>query len=91
MFDPKSRYADLESYDVIDHRGRLVQVVPVPEARAGFIIGYHLLRQGQRLDHLALKYLDNAAGFWRICEANDVMLAEMLGEADEIAIPSRIR
>jgi hypothetical protein len=49
--------------------------------------GYHLRRQGQRLDHMAFKYLKNAAGFWRICELNDVMQAEMLSEADEIAIP----
>ncbi len=89
MFDKKSRYAKVETYAVEDKRGRTVQVVPAPGAPRQGIIGYHLLKQGQRLDHLAGKYLDNQAGFWRICEANDVMQAEMLSEAQEIAIPGR--
>jgi hypothetical protein len=54
-------------------------------------MGVHLRRQGQRLDHLAHRYLDDPTGFWRICELNDVMHAEMLSEALEIDIPERSR
>ncbi|MBN1875045.1 MAG: hypothetical protein JXA33_12505 [Anaerolineae bacterium] len=89
MFDSKSRYANLETYTVKDRRGRTVTVTPVPERPIQTLLGYHLLHQGQRLDHLAQKYLDDPAGFWRICEMNDVMLAETLSEADEVAIPRR--
>ena len=89
MFDKKSRYAKVETYAVKDKRGRTVQVVPVPGVPQQTIIGYHLLKQGQRLDHLAGKYLNDPAGFWRICEAKDVMQPEMLSEAQEIAIPNR--
>jgi hypothetical protein len=91
MFDKKSRYANLDTYEVTDHRGRTVTVVPVPEAPEEEAIGYHLLKQGQRVDHLAKKYLDNPAGFWRISELNDVMLPETLTEAQEIAIPQKVR
>jgi hypothetical protein len=87
MYDKKSRYAKLETYPVEDRRGRTVQVVPVPDAPQQTIMGYHLLKQGQRLDHLAGKYLKDSAGYWRICEANDAMLAEQLSEQQEIAIP----
>jgi hypothetical protein len=87
MFDAKSRYAQQEIDQVADRRGRTVAVVVPPEAPAQVLRGYHLRRQGQRLDHMAFKHLKNAAGFWRICELNDVMQAEMLSEADEIAIP----
>jgi hypothetical protein len=90
MFDTKSRYAQLKSYQVTDHRGRTVAVVPVPKAPTQTLLGYHVLRQGQRLDHLAYKYLDDPAGYWRICEFNDVMQAEMLTEAEEIAIPNKV-
>jgi hypothetical protein len=89
MFDAKSRYFSLPTYTVTDHRGRGVAVVPVPAPPGDAVLGIHVLRQGERLDHLAQKYLTNAAGFWRICELNDVMLAEALTEAREIAIPIR--
>ncbi len=89
MFDPKSRYARLETYLVRDRRGREVAVVPVPGPPQQTLLGYHLLQQGQRLDHLAQKYLDDPAAFWRICELNGVMLAESLTEAKEMAIPRR--
>jgi len=87
MFDAKSRYAKQATDQVTDRRGRTVVVVVPPGAPAQALRGYHLHRQGQHLDHMAFKYLKNAAGFWRICELNDVMQAEMLSEADEIAIP----
>ena len=89
MFDAKSRYAKQETDQVTDRRGRTVVVVVPPEAPAQVLLGYHLRRQGQRLDQMAFKYLKNAAGFWRICELNDVMQAEMLSETDEIAIPAK--
>ena len=88
MFDSKSRYAGLETYNVPDHRGRQVAVVPVPPRPDQSLLGIHVLRQGERLDLLAQNYLDNAAGFWRICEINEVMLAEALTEQREISIPA---
>jgi hypothetical protein len=89
VFDPKSRYAKIEIYQVKDHRGRTVTVVPVPEKVNEVPLGVHRLLQGQRIDHLAFKYLDDPAGFWRICELNDVMLPETLSEASEVKIPKK--
>jgi hypothetical protein len=89
MFDEASRYAKHETYTVRDSRGRLVTVVTPARAFPQTLMGYHLHKQGQRLDHLAFKYLRNATLFWRICELNQVMLPEALSEADEIAIPRK--
>ena len=91
MFDAKSRYFDLTPYLVTDRRGRTVSVVPVPAAASETLLGYHVRVQGQRLDHLASHYLNDPAGFWRICELNDAMLPEALSEAPEIAIPRKVR
>jgi len=88
MFDPKSRYVRLTLYATVDHRGRTVAVVPVPPAPNDVALGIHLLRQGERVDHLAARYLKNPAGFWRMAEINAVMLAEALSERPEIIIPS---
>ena len=89
MFDAKSRYANLPPYAAIDSRGRTVVVIPAAPARNEALLGYHVRREGERLDHLAAKYLSDAAGFWRIAEHNQVMTSEVLSEADEIAIPVR--
>ena len=86
-FDPKSRYLKVPIYQVFDHRKRLVNVVgPAPHPTAP-IAGWHVWRQGQRPDHLAYRYLDDGAGYWRLAEANDAMQAEWLSEQAEIAIP----
>jgi hypothetical protein len=87
MFDSNSRYAKTETYTLMDHRGRSVTVVAVPPNPESALLGIHRLRQGERLDHLAQKYLNNAGGFWAIAERNDVMLAEALTERREIEIP----
>ena len=87
MFDPKSRYAKAETYVVTDARGRQVTVVATPPPPDQVQLGIHLLKQGERLDLLAAKYLSDPAGYWRVAEENDVMLAEALTESREIEIP----
>lgn len=89
MFDKKSRYHGLTTYERVDRRGRTVATVPVPEPGDEKFRGYHLRIQGQRIDHMAFRYLDNPAGFWRICQLNGVMLPEALSEASDIAIPRK--
>jgi hypothetical protein len=89
MFNEISRYAGLKTYEMLDRQGRKVMVVPVPAKPNEVLLGYHVLHQGQRLDHLAAHYLDNPAGFWRICELNDVLLPEALTEVAEVAIPRK--
>jgi hypothetical protein len=88
-YDERSRYRDAEVYQVPDHRGRTVSVVAVPAHPQQPEAGVHLLRQGQRPDHLAAQYLSDPAGAWRIAEANDAMQAEWLTERREITIPVR--
>ncbi len=87
MFDTSSRYAKADTYSVKDARGRNVTVVAVPAPPAQVLLGIHVLRQGERLDLLAARYVNDPAGYWRIAEQNDVMLAEALTEAREIQIP----
>ena len=91
MFDSKSRYSKAETYVVQDSRGRNVNVVVPPPPPDQSLLGLHLLIQGERMDLLAAKYLDDPAGFWRIAEQNDVMLPEALTEKREIEIPTKTR
>jgi hypothetical protein len=87
VFEANSRYAGAAPYTVVDRRGRQVTVMPLFEPPAQVRLGVHLRLEGQRLDHLANRYLDDPAGFWRICELNGVMLADALAEVHEVSIP----
>ncbi len=89
MFSDESRYKNATQYEVKDHRGRTVKVVATPDVPKYSILGYHLRKQGQRIDHLAARYLNEPTAFWRIAEANDAMLAESMSEQQEIAIPTK--
>jgi hypothetical protein len=89
LFDPKSRYAKLKTVLMTDVRGRTVEVVPPAPKPDAQWRGTHILRQGERPDHLAALYLADSAGYWRIAESNDAMTAEVLTELREIQIPHK--
>jgi hypothetical protein len=91
MFDPKSRYLKAETYEVTDKRGHVVKVVVPPPPPEQLLLGLHLLKQAERLDLLAARYLNDPAGYWRIAEQNDVMFPEAVTEAREIEIPVKAR
>lgn len=88
-YDEKSRYAKLTPFAKTDRRGRTVQVTPAAPARQDALLGIHVLREGERLDHLATKYLADPAGFWKIAERNDAMHPEQITERREIDIPRK--
>jgi hypothetical protein len=89
LFDSRSRYVRQPLTTVEDARGRTVTIVLPTDAPQQDLLGFHRRRQAETLDHYAARYLANADGYWRIAELNDVMYAEQLSEADEIAIPVR--
>jgi hypothetical protein len=89
LFEKSSRYANVEPYLVTDRRGRSVQVVPPAPAPLTGLLGYHLRKQGQRLDHLAARYLGDATRSYRIAELADVMHPDAVAEASEIPIPRK--
>lgn len=91
MPEPSSRYHGLQPRTVRDRHGRSVAALPVPEPAPERSVGVHLRQQGQRIDHLAYRYLREPTAFWRICALNDAMLPDALAEATEIAIPSKSR
>jgi hypothetical protein len=86
-FDPKSRYAKVTPVLVTDSRGRTVEAIPPAPPPDQALRGTHVMREGERSDHLATLYLSDSAGYWRIAEMNDAMTAEVLTELREIQIP----
>jgi hypothetical protein len=87
MFDPSSRYAKAETYAVPTRDGRSIVVVAPPAPPTTPERGIHRRHGQERLDHLAWRYLRYPTGFWRIAEANDVMIPDQLRHRRDIRIP----
>ena len=55
------------------------------------VIGIHFVTQSDRLDNLAARYLGDPELFWRICDANAVIvpdeLTDTIGERILITLP----
>ncbi|MEZ4293399.1 MAG: LysM domain-containing protein [Polyangiaceae bacterium] len=73
MIDKTSRYAKTPTFTAKDASGEevtLVELREIPETTGVF---YHTPGDGERLDHLAQRYLRDPRKFWRICDASDVL------------------
>ena len=86
MFFKGSRYADVPYHEIVDPAtGRTIRYKTarfIPETRA---VRGHLVRAGERLDHVAFAELRDAERFWRIADANAAMRPGEL-----VARPGRI-
>jgi hypothetical protein len=73
QFPPSSRYHGVEVVRRLGPDGRTVvhlrrRFVPPPEALA--TLQEHRVVEGERLDHLAARYLGDPEQYWRVCDAN---------------------
>lgn len=66
----------------------------VPSADRFALLQEHVVSRGERVDHLAARYLGDPEQFWRLCDANTVMrpeeLTETLGRRLRITLPEGI-
>jgi hypothetical protein len=96
MFEPTSRYYDLETARmtvgegaprVISYKRR--RIIPSGETMTTLV--EHTVTQGDRLDNLAARYVGDPEQFWRICDANDVLRPEELtdgvGRTFKVGLP----
>jgi hypothetical protein len=96
-FTANSRYAstDTASYTLAD--GRQVaylrrRLVPSPENFA--LLQEHFVVEGDRIDVLTARYIGDPEQFWRICDANGVLLPDDLtstiGHVIRITLPEGV-
>lgn len=83
-----SRYDGAEEYLVPGPDGTPVRVQASPRRPRPAPLGVHLRRDGERLDHLAWRYLHAPTEYWRICDANDAIVTEALMDARRVDIPA---
>jgi hypothetical protein len=87
VFSPDSRYVNQPTYLVTLPNGTSVSVVVPPLPSPVPVVGYATATGDQRLDLVAVKYLNAPTGFWRLCDANNSMVAGALAARKLIGIP----
>jgi hypothetical protein len=87
MFFPGSRYAAMSTYQVTGVDGNTVRAVRLPLPGPAVVLGYFRRSSGQRLDLIANRYVADATSFWRLCDANDVLVPDALANRDLVGIP----
>lgn len=92
-----SRYADAKTATFVTADGRTIVYLRrrfvLPPAR--FVtLQEHRVAEGERLDHIAAKYLGDPEQFWRLCDANNAMrpdeLTQTVGQVIRITLPDGI-
>lgn len=99
MFDPQSRYYDLETATLTvrgrDGESREVRYIrrrPIPPPPTeDEVVAEHRVVDGDRIDTIAARYLDDPLQYWRICDANRPLhpgdLTDEVGETITVALP----
>ena len=92
-----SRYYGIDTATLTVEEDRIIiylrrRFLPDPEHFA--LLLEHTVTEGERLDNIAAKYMDDPLAFWRIADANAAMrpqeLTETIGRRIRITLPEGI-
>ena len=91
MFFKGSRYTKVEDLEITGDDGRVIRYKKVrfiPRTEASLS---HVVRDHERIDHIAHQHFKDSQRFWRICDANLTMrpneLVERSGRRIQIPPP----
>lgn len=98
-FPTDSRYYGFKTLSYVAPNGQTItylvrRFVPAPGAPNFATVARHTVRQGDRLDLIAAKYLGDPLMFWLICDANGAIrpneLVETPGTVLNITMPQGV-
>ena len=75
-FPANSRYHHTETNVLVGDNGEPITYLKrrfVPKADSFTTLQQHLVKQGERLDNITFKYLNDPELFWQVCDANEAM------------------
>jgi hypothetical protein len=76
MFEPESRYAQIENAALTKENGQIIVYKKrrfLPDIEKMPLLQEVTVTSGDRLDLIAAKLLGDPEKFWRICDANNAM------------------
>jgi hypothetical protein len=96
-FPPTSRYYNLETATLKSADGQTQVYLRrrfLPSADRFALLLEHVVTDGERLDNITARYMDDPEAFWRIADANSAMrpeeLTETIGRSLRITLPEGI-
>ncbi|NOZ51805.1 MAG: LysM domain-containing protein [Gammaproteobacteria bacterium] len=97
LFPPGSRYHNVETATFISANGKEIVYLKrrfVLAAERFTLLQEHFVVEGDRLDNITARYLNDPLQFWRICDANNAMnppdLTVEIGRRLRITLPEGI-
>lgn len=87
MIFPGSRYETTRTYTTKTRSGRTVTALAERVLEPRNLAGYHLRMQGQRLDHIAARYLSDATRFWELCDSAGAISPDALAARTRVPVP----
>jgi hypothetical protein len=87
MFFTGSRYVSLQTYTVTRPDGSTVTATRLPRPGLAVVLGYYRRKSGDRLDHIAARFMADPTAFWRICDANGAVSPDALAARDLTGVP----
>lgn len=87
MFFAGSRYLNTGTYTFTTPAGVTITATHLPLPMRPAILGYHRRLQGQRLDLIANRFLNDPTAFWQLCNANGSVVPDALASHSLVAIP----
>ena len=88
MFFTGSRYENAGTTTVTRADGTVVTVTKLPLPATTPVRGYYRRPAGQRLDLIASYFLADPTAFWRLANADNVVVPDALAARDLVGIPS---
>lgn len=89
MFFKGSRYEKAPIVVVTREDGAHIVAVRPLRRPAPPVALMHTRHEGERLDHIAARFLADPTAFWRLCDAANAMSAEALGAHQTVPVPKR--
>lgn len=98
LFPTTSRYHGIETVKMEIANAKAIiyirrRFLPQPESFS--LLHEHVVTEGDRLDNITARYLEDPEQFWRICDANRAMrpddLTESIGRRLRITLPAGIQ
>jgi hypothetical protein len=87
MVFPGSRYSAGNTYSISCPNGSTITVLQIPLPGPALVQGYYRRIGAQRLDTIANAFLKDATAFWRLCDANNVVVPDALAARLLVGIP----